>query len=54
MPSTRTTTRPAHHPRAADCSNCGGSGVVWVEQDGAGKWKKEAVTCPVCNGSGVV
>ncbi len=39
--------------RAADCSNCGGSGKVWFESDGDGPWKgKQLVDCPICRGSG--
>lgn len=44
---------PQSMPRAADCSNCGGSGKVWLESDGSGPWKgKQLVDCPTCNGSG--
>lgn len=40
-------------PRAADCSNCGGSGKVWLESDGGSPWKgKQLVDCPICRGSG--
>jgi len=38
----------------ADCGKCGGSGVIWVDKDGTGPWKKEAVACPDCGGSGVL
>lgn len=44
---------PTSDPRAADCSNCGGSGKVWLESDGDGPWKgKQLVDCPICRGSG--
>ena len=40
-------------PCAADCSNCGGSGKVWLDSDGNGPWKgKKLVDCPLCEGSG--
>lgn len=49
---TPTPVRPTA-PRAADCSNCGGSGKVWLESDSGGPWKGEQlVDCPICEGSG--
>ncbi|MCY9786339.1 hypothetical protein KIK06_20810 [Nocardiopsis sp. EMB25] len=41
-------------PRAADCSNCNGSGKIFNDQDGNGPWKKEIIDCPLCNGTGQV